>query len=84
MQAPQDPRRQQQRIEHGFDCQGLWVEVEVEKELGLKSKRDIENLVPGDRFASIDKFVNLCKLAAKWAECVESMPGRIRKCALTG
>ena len=42
-----------QRYQNGFDCQGLWVEVEVEKELGLKSKRDIENLVPGDRFASI-------------------------------
>src|SRR6476620_12368874 len=50
-----------QRYQNGFDCQGLWVEVEVEKELGLGSKRDIENLVPGDRFASIDKFVRLCK-----------------------
>ena len=49
------------RYQNGFDCQGLWVEVEVEKELGLKSKRDIENLVPGDRFASIDRFVALCK-----------------------
>jgi len=50
-----------QRFQNGFDCQGLWVEVEVEKELGLKSKKDIENLVPGDRFASIAKFVELCK-----------------------
>jgi isoleucyl-tRNA synthetase len=50
-----------QRYQNGFDCQGLWVEVEVEKELKLQSKRDIENLVPGDRFASIDKFVQLCK-----------------------
>jgi isoleucyl-tRNA synthetase len=49
------------RYQNGFDCQGLWVEVEVEKELGLKSKRDIENLVPGNSFASIDHFVNLCK-----------------------
>jgi isoleucyl-tRNA synthetase len=49
------------RYQNGFDCQGLWVEVEVEKELALKSKRDIENLVPGDRFASIDRFVTLCK-----------------------
>jgi isoleucyl-tRNA synthetase len=49
------------RYQNGFDCQGLWVEVEVEKELGLKSKRDIENLVPGDRFASIDEFVRRCK-----------------------
>src|SRR3989344_1744164 len=32
-----------QRFQNGFDAQGLWVEVEVEKELGLKSKKDIEN-----------------------------------------
>src|SRR6478672_3014983 len=31
-----------QRYQNGFDCQGLWVEVETEKELGFKSKRDIE------------------------------------------
>lgn len=49
------------RYQNGFDCQGLWVEVEVEKELGLKSKRDIENLVPGDPEASIDRFVTACK-----------------------
>jgi isoleucyl-tRNA synthetase len=49
------------RYQNGFDCQGLWVEVEVEKELGLKTKRDIEQLVPGDRTASIAKFVQLCK-----------------------
>jgi len=52
---------QELRYQNGFDCQGLWVEVEVEKELKLKSKRDIENLVPGDPFASIDQFVQLCK-----------------------
>jgi isoleucyl-tRNA synthetase len=51
----------EQRYQNGFDCQGLWVEVEVEKELGLRSKRDIENLVPGDPFASIDRFVAQCK-----------------------
>ena len=50
-----------QRFQSGFDCQGLWVEVEVEKELGLHSKKDIENLVPGDTKASIAKFVQLCK-----------------------
>ncbi len=50
-----------QRFQNGFDCQGLWVEVEVEKELGLKTKKDIENLVPNNKFASIDKFVQLCK-----------------------
>jgi isoleucyl-tRNA synthetase len=60
-----------ERFQNGFDCQGLWVEVEVEKELGLKSKKDIENLVSGDKQslagqeaskkASIAKFVELCK-----------------------
>src|SRR3990167_69424 len=40
----------QQRFQNGFDEQGLWVEVEVEKQLGLKSKKDIENLVPEDKF----------------------------------
>jgi isoleucyl-tRNA synthetase len=30
------------RYQNGFDSQGLWVEVEVEKELGLDSKREIE------------------------------------------
>jgi isoleucyl-tRNA synthetase len=44
----------EQRYQNGFDCQGLWVEVEVEKELGLNSKREIE------RFG-IEKFVELCK-----------------------
>jgi isoleucyl-tRNA synthetase len=50
-----------QRFHDGFDCQGLWVEVEVEKELGIRNKKEIENLVDGDRFASIAKFVQLCK-----------------------
>jgi len=50
-----------QRFQNGFDCQGLWVEVEVEKELGLRTKKDIENLVPGDKNASIAKFVQVCK-----------------------
>ena len=44
-----------QRWQNGFDCQGLWVEVEVEKELGFESKRDIE------RFG-LAEFVKLCKM----------------------
>jgi len=31
-----------ERYQNGFDSQGLWVEVEVEKSLGLGSKREIE------------------------------------------
>ncbi len=54
-------RGYRERFQNGFDCQGLWVEVEVEKELGIKNKRDIENLVPGDKKASVAKFVELCK-----------------------
>lgn len=44
----------EQRYQNGFDCQGLWVEVEVERELGFKSKKDIENY-------GIDRFVEKCK-----------------------
>src|SRR3989338_5701488 len=50
-----------QRFQNGFDEQGLWVEVEVEKELGLRNKKDIENLISGDKFKSLEKFINLCK-----------------------
>ncbi|MBI2034560.1 MAG: class I tRNA ligase family protein, partial [Candidatus Levybacteria bacterium] len=31
----------------------------------LKNKKDIENLVPGDRFKSLEKFINLCKERVK-------------------
>ena len=54
-------RGYKQRFQNGFDEQGLWVEVEVEKELGLRNKKDIENLVPNDKFKSLEKFINLCK-----------------------
>lgn len=43
-----------QRFQNGFDAQGLWVEVEVEKELGFKNKKEIEDF-------GIAKFVQLCK-----------------------
>ena len=42
------------RYQNGFDCQGLWVEVEVEKEQGFSSKQDIEAY-------GIDRFVRKCK-----------------------
>ncbi len=42
------------RYQNGFDCQGLWVEVEVEKSKGFKSKRDIESY-------GLDRFVLDCK-----------------------
>ncbi len=54
-------RGYKQRFQNGFDCQGLWVEVEVEKELNIRNKKDIENLVEGNKKESIAKFVELCK-----------------------
>ncbi|MBI4665435.1 MAG: isoleucine--tRNA ligase [Nitrospinae bacterium] len=42
------------RYQNGFDCQGLWVEVEVEKEKGFTTKRQVEEY-------GIDRFVNDCK-----------------------
>lgn len=47
-------RGKRQRFQNGFDCQGLWVEVEVEKELGFRSKKDILDY-------GVEKFVNKCK-----------------------
>jgi len=43
-----------QRYQNGFDCQGLWVEVEVEKQLGLGTKTAVHEF-------GIDNFVNECK-----------------------
>jgi len=42
------------RYQNGFDCQGLWVEIEVEKEMGFKTKREVNEY-------GLEKFVNSCK-----------------------
>jgi isoleucyl-tRNA synthetase len=42
------------RYQNGFDCQGLWVEVEVEKTLGMGTKREIRDF-------GIENFVRACK-----------------------
>ena len=42
------------RWQQGFDCQGLWVEVNVERELGYTSKRQIEE-------QGLAAFISLCK-----------------------
>jgi isoleucyl-tRNA synthetase len=44
----------QTRYQNGFDCQGLWVEVNVERELGFNSKREIEEY-------GLERFVTRCK-----------------------
>ncbi|HEX9043898.1 MAG TPA: class I tRNA ligase family protein, partial [Candidatus Limnocylindrales bacterium] len=43
-----------ERWQNGFDCQGLWVEVNVERDLGFTNKRDIEDY-------GVAEFVSLCK-----------------------
>jgi isoleucyl-tRNA synthetase len=49
------------RFQNGFDCQGLWVEVEVEKALGLNSKREIEAY-------GLERFARACRdRVAKYA-----------------
>ncbi len=45
---------ERQRYQNGFDCQGLWIEVEVERQLGFDNKREIESF-------GVDRFVELCK-----------------------
>ncbi len=42
------------RYQNGFDCQGLWVEVNVERDMGFRTKRDIEAY-------GLAEFVILCK-----------------------
>lgn len=43
---------------NGFDGQGLWVEVEVEKDLGFKNKKDVEDF-------GIENFTNACVARVK-------------------
>ncbi|MCK4414248.1 MAG: isoleucine--tRNA ligase [Candidatus Eisenbacteria sp.] len=43
-----------QRYQNGYDCQGLWLEVETEKDLGFNSKQDIENF-------GLDEFSRACR-----------------------
>lgn len=60
-----------QRFQNGFDGQGLWVEVEVEKELGFHSKRDIEAY-------GIDRFVEECKARVrKYADIMTHQSERL-------
>ena len=42
------------RYQNGFDCQGLWVEVEVEKALGFEDRKEIEAY-------GLEHFVQRCK-----------------------
>ena len=59
------------RYQNGFDCQGLWVEVEVEKSLGLNSKRDIEDY-------GLAEFAARCReRVAEFAEVITQQSRRL-------
>ena len=49
-----------QRYQNGFDCQGLWIEVGVERELGLNSKREIEEY-------GLAEFARSCREKVVWS-----------------
>ncbi len=50
----------EQRYQNGFDCQGLWIEVGVERELGLNSKREIESY-------GLAEFARKCREKVVWS-----------------
>ena len=59
------------RYQNGFDAQGLWVEVEVEKELGFETKRDIEDYGLGN-------FTQKCVARVKkYSDIIESQSRRL-------
>jgi len=60
-----------QRYQNGFDCQGLWVEVGVERSLGLNSKREIEEY-------GLAEFNERCKeRVAEFAEIITNQCRRL-------
>ncbi|MGH2381305.1 MAG: isoleucine--tRNA ligase [Candidatus Limnocylindria bacterium] len=54
---------EKQRYQNGFDCQGLWIEVNVERDLGFNDKRQIEEF-------GIGPFVERCKA---WVDTFAAM-----------
>ena len=49
----------EQRYQNGY-CQGLWIEVGVEKSLGLNSKREIEEY-------GLENFARKCREVVEWS-----------------
>jgi len=48
------------RYQNGWDCQGLWIEVGVERQLGLNSKREIEEY-------GLEEFARKCREVVVWS-----------------
>jgi isoleucyl-tRNA synthetase len=64
-------RGYRQRYQNGFDCQGLWVEVGVERALGLNSKKEIEEY-------GLAEFAERCKeRVAEFAEVITQQSRRL-------
>jgi isoleucyl-tRNA synthetase len=64
-------RGRELRWQNGFDCQGLWVEVEVEKSLGLDAKGEIEEF-------GLDRFARACRdRVAHFADVIISQSRRL-------
>ncbi len=60
-----------QRYQNGFDCQGLWVEVNVERALGLNSKPEIEEY-------GLAAFAEKCKESvAEYSEVITQQSKRL-------
>jgi len=57
------------RYQNGFDCQGLWVEIEVEKEHGFHTKDDIEQY-------GLDRFTEECKARVRKYAAVQTEQSR--------
>jgi isoleucyl-tRNA synthetase len=49
-----------ERYQNGFDCQGLWIEVGVERDLGLNSKPEIEEY-------GLENFARKCRDVVVWS-----------------
>jgi len=62
----------------GWDTHGLPVEIQVEKELGIHTKPEIENIVPGNARESIVEFNKKCKESVwKYKDLWEKMTRRM-------
>src|SRR6186997_1430290 len=60
-----------QRYQNGFDCQGLWVKVNVERALGLNSKPEIEEY-------GLAAFAEKCKQSvAEYSEIITDQSRRL-------
>ncbi|MFH1175368.1 MAG: isoleucine--tRNA ligase [bacterium] len=62
----------------GWDTHGLPVEIQVEKQLGIKQKQEIEKIVPGNPRESIIEFNKKCKESVweykdEWEKLTERM-----------